>query len=105
MRMPSEKNHKVHPIIREALEIAYVGVEPVEFDDDAIAELKQSLANWFGHPDLFTAVVDLLNLAGILEKQGAPTAALALIEVVCTAADALQELNRKQPQSASEDSL
>ena len=94
--MDSGKKHVVHPIIKEALDIAQVGIEPVEFDDDAIDELKQSLANWFGHPDLFNAVVDLLNLAGILEKEGSPTAAVALIEVVCTAADALQELNKKQ---------
>lgn len=99
MRMTSEQKHEVHPIIKEALDIAHVGVEPVEFDEDAIEELKHSLAQWFGHPYLFNAVVDLLNFAGILEKEGSPNAALAIVEVVCTAADALQDLNRKEAQS------
>jgi hypothetical protein len=93
--MTQEKTHKVHPIVKEALDIAYVGVEPVEFDDEAIDELKHSLAQWFGHPDLFMAIVDLLNFAGILQKEKSPTAALRIVEVVCTAADALVELRNK----------
>ena len=103
--MQVEKNHKVHPIIKEALEIAHVGVEPVEFDEDAIEELKHSLSNWFGHPDLMTAVVDLINFAWLLQEQGARTASLDIICVVSTAAEALQELTKNSVESKPEDSV
>jgi hypothetical protein len=92
--MNQEKKHEVHPIVREALELAYIGAEPVAFTDWAIEELKQSLEQYFGQPDLLRAVVDLINLAGLLREQGSPTAAIALIEVVSTAADALEELKK-----------
>ena len=105
--MTTEKKHEVHPIVREALELAHVGEEPVEFSFEALDILRQSLAENFGQPSLFTAVVDLLNLAGILEQEGAHTASLEIIELVATAADPLQELtndpNFKRP-SESEDS-
>jgi len=101
--MEKEKTHQVHPIIREALEIAYVGAEPVEFDDEAIEELKHSLANWFGHPDLMTAVVDLINFAWLLQEQGAKTAALKILCVVSTAADALEALPKENENPKSED--
>jgi hypothetical protein len=92
--LTQEKKHEVHPIVREALELAYIGAEPVAFTDWAIEELKQSLEQYFGQPDLLRAVVDLINLAGLLREQGSPTAAIALIEVVSTAADALEKLKK-----------
>ena len=92
--MTTEKKHEVHPIVREALELAHVGAEPVEFSFEALDILKQSLAECFGQPSLFNAVVDLINLAGILEQEGAHTASLEIIELVATAADALQEVTK-----------
>jgi hypothetical protein len=93
--MTTEKKREVHPIIREALELAHIGAEPVEFSFEALDILRQSLAECFGQPSLFDAVVDLLNLAGILEQEGAHTAALEIIELVATAADALQEVTKR----------
>lgn len=92
--MTTEKKHEVHPIIREALELAHVGAEPVEFSFEALDILRQSLAECFGQPNLYTAVVDLLNLSGILEQEGAHTASLEIIELVATAAEALQKLTK-----------
>ena len=92
--MTAEKKREVHPIVREALELAHPGAEPVEFSFEALDILKQSLAEYFGLPSLFDAVVDLLNLAGILDQEGAHTASLEIIGVVCTAADALQEVTK-----------
>jgi len=89
-----EKKREIHPIVREALELAYIGAEPVAFTDWAIEELKQSLEQYFGQPDLIKAVVDLINLAGLLREQGSPTAAIAIIEVVSIATDALEELKK-----------
>lgn len=103
INMSQEKKREVHPIVRDALELAYVGAEPVAFADWAIEELKQSLEEYFGQPDLLNAVVDLINFAGLLREQGSPTASMAIIEVVATAADALQELNKNRIQSKSED--
>ena len=101
--MRQEKKRKVHPIVEEALELAYVGAEPVAFADWAIEELKASLEQYFGHLDLFYAVVDLINLAKLLEEQGSPTAAMAIITVVATAADALQDLSKNHIPSKSVD--
>ncbi|MFX1298897.1 MAG: hypothetical protein ACFFD2_29060 [Promethearchaeota archaeon] len=92
--MSQKKRREVHPIVKLALKLAYIGAEPVSFTEWAVDELKLSLKEYFGQPDLFNAVVDLINLAGILEKQGSPTAALALIKVVATAAEALKDLNK-----------
>ena len=93
--MNPETNHEVHPIVKEALELAREGSEPVEFPGWAIEELKRLLAQSFGQPDLLKAVVDLINLAGLIEKEGAPKAAMDLMEVVATAAFALEDLNKK----------
>jgi hypothetical protein len=93
--MSTEKKHEVHPIVREALELAHVGAEPVEFSFEALDILKHSLAECFGQPSLFNAVVDLINLSGILEQEGAHTASLEIIELVATAANALQEVTKK----------
>lgn len=94
--MNDEKSKKnLHPIVNEALEIATTGVEPIEFDEFAIEELKESLKRWFGHPDLFKAVVELLNLAKILDEQGSHKAALSIVTIVATAADELHKLNKK----------
>jgi len=94
-----EKKRKIHPIFKEAVELAYHGVEPIEFDDDAIEELKQSLVQWVGHPDLIDAVVELIELAFYLDKNGSPTASKKIVEVVRTITDPLEELTKKKAQS------
>lgn len=85
------QGRKVHPIVKKALEMAYTGVEPIQFDEYAIEQLEDMLIDSFDKPDLLKAVVDLINLAGILEKKGCHTASMKLIILASTAADALQK--------------
>ncbi|MFX1438118.1 MAG: hypothetical protein ACFFAA_13135 [Promethearchaeota archaeon] len=89
--MDADQKDKVHPIVKKALEMAYKGVEPVEFDDYAVEQLQDMLRELFGKPDLLKAVVDLINLAGVLEQRGCHSASMKLIMVVSVAADALKE--------------
>ncbi|MFX1269434.1 MAG: hypothetical protein ACFFAK_15855 [Promethearchaeota archaeon] len=69
-------------------------MEPVEFDDYAVEQLQDLLRQCFGKPDLLKAVVDLINLAEVLEQQGCHSASMRLMIVVSIAADALKDLNR-----------
>ncbi|MFX0019837.1 MAG: hypothetical protein ACFFAF_14040 [Candidatus Hermodarchaeota archaeon] len=92
--MSEDQKKKVHPIVERALEMAYKGVEPVEFDDYAVEQLQDLLRQCFGKPDLLKAVVDLINLAEVLEQQGCHSASMRLMIVVSIAADALKDLNR-----------
>jgi len=89
--MSEDKKKEVHPIV----EIAYQGFDCVEFDDYAIEELQEMLKQYFGKPELFNAVVDLINLAGLLDEQGSHSASMKLMVVVSTAADALEALDEK----------
>ena len=93
--MSEKKKREVHPIIKKALNLAHVGVEPVEFYQDDIEEIKEDLESLFGLPELFNAVVDLINLAGLLEEEGSPNTAMLLMKVVATAAEALKDLEKK----------
>ena len=93
--MSEDKKKEVHPIVKRALEIAYKGFDSVKFDDYAIEELQEMLEQCFGKPELRKAVIDLINLAGILDEQGSHSASMKLILVVSTAADALKALNEK----------
>jgi len=93
--MSEDKKKEVHPIVEKALEIAYQGFDCVEFDDYAIEELQEMLKQYFGKPELFNAVVDLINLAGLLDEQGSHSASMKLMVVVSTAADALEALDEK----------
>jgi len=93
--MSEDKKKEVHPIVKRALEIAYKGFDSVKFDDYAIEELQEMLEQCFGKPELHKAVIDLINLAGILDEQGSHSASMKLIMVVSTAADALKALNEK----------
>ncbi len=93
--MAEKPSHKVHPIVRRALELArYSPVGDIIFDDFAKAELQDMLDALHGKPELSNAVVDLLNLAGELEKLKSPTGALAIVILVSTAGDALQVLTK-----------
>jgi len=86
----------VHPIVKRALEMGYTGVEPIQFDDYAIEQLEDMLKERFGKPDLLKAVVDLINLAHLLEEKGCNSASMKLVIVASTAADALQEQFKKE---------
>jgi hypothetical protein len=85
------KKGEVHPIVDRALEMAQQGFEPVEFDDYAIEQLQELLKKRFGKPDLRRAVVDLINLAGVLDEQGSHSACMKLMRVVIIATDALKK--------------
>ena len=98
--MSQEEEPNVHPLVKEALDLAYTGAEPVAFEDWVINELKYSLKEYFGKPELMEAVVALINLASVLDDHDSPSAALKIIEVVCTAADAVKEVSRKKSISA-----
>ena len=86
-----------HPIVERAFEVAREGFELVEFDEYAVEQLQDILKQSFGKPDLINAVVDLINLAGILkEEQHSPKAAKQLMRVVAIAAEALEELKKNK---------
>lgn len=89
--MNQGKKGEVHPIVDRALEMAQQGFEPVEFDDYAIEQLQELLKKRFGKPDLRRAVVDLINLAGVLDEQGSHSACMKLMRVVIIATDALKK--------------
>jgi len=89
--MSEDQKNKVHPIVERALEMASKGVDSVEFDDYAIEQLQELLNKHFGKPDLLKAVVDLINLAGVLEKKGCHSASMKIIQVVSIAADDLKK--------------
>jgi hypothetical protein len=94
--MSDEEGKEVHPIVKKALNLAHSGKEPVEFTDEAIDELIESIKQYFGKKELFKAVVDLINLAGILEEQGSLKASIQLMIVVSTCANELEKLNKKR---------
>ncbi len=89
--MSHGKEGEVHPIVERALEMARCGFEPVEFDDYAVEQLQELLTERFGKPDLQKAVVDLINLAGVLDEQGSHSACIKLIRVVVIATDDLKK--------------
>ncbi|MHA1107005.1 MAG: hypothetical protein ACTSPN_15025, partial [Promethearchaeota archaeon] len=74
---------------------AYQGFDSVKFDDYAIEELQEMLKQLFGKPELLKAVVDLINLARVLDEQGSHSASMKLMVVVSTAGDALKALREK----------
>ena len=93
--MTVNNKRKPHPIVERALEFAREGFEPVEFDEYAVEQLQEILKQSFGKPDLIDAVVDLINLAGILkDEEKSPKAAIQLMRVVTIAAEALKELKK-----------
>ena len=94
--MSQDKKGELHPIIEDALDLAYEGAEPIAFTDWAIDEIKQSLEQYFGKEELFNAVANLLQLGVKLGENGCPTAALQIIEVVTTATNALNDINKNR---------
>lgn len=94
--MSEDQKKKLHPIVERALEMAYEGFEPIEFDDYAVEQLQDMLREYYGKQDLIQAIIELLNLAVLLDKQGCRSASLKMIIVATSATDALEDLNRKK---------
>ena len=93
--MTEDNKREVHPIVKKALERSYKAFNSIDFDDYAIEELQEMLKQYFGKPELRDAVIDLINLAGLLDEKGSHSASMKLMIVVSTAADALKALNEK----------
>ena len=93
--MSEDKKKEVHPIVKKALEIAYKRSDSVNFDDYAIEQLQEMLKQLFGKKELLKAVIDLINLARVLDEQGSHSASMKLMVVVSTAGDALKALEEK----------
>lgn len=90
--MSEEKKREPHPIVKQALDMATEGFEPIELDDYAVEQLEELLRKYFGKEELFNAVIDLINLAALLEKEGSPKAAVKLMGVAIIATDELKKL-------------
>ena len=100
--MTEEKKRKRHPIVEKTLEMAYQGIEPVEFDDYAVEQIQDLLRERFGKLDLVDAVIDLINLAGLLDDQGCHSASLKILIAVSITADALKDLNENRKYTSNE---
>ena len=92
--MSTDKKGEVHTIVERALEMAVENFGVLVIDDYAVEQLQELLEQYFGKPELIGAVVSLINLAGVFEKQGSSSAALQIIKVVCIAADPLKEVKK-----------
>lgn len=93
--MTIDQKRELHPIVERALEMAYEGFEPIEFDDYAVEQLQDMLREYYGKQDLIQAIIELLNLAVLLDKQGCHSASVKMIIVATSATDALEDLNKK----------
>ena len=91
--MSTEKKTRPHPIVEIALELVHEGFEPIEFDEYAIEQLEDELKKYFGKPELLNAVVNLINLAAVLDDHGSHKASLQIIIVTSTAADELKKIS------------
>ena len=92
--MTENQKRPLHPLVERALKMAYEGFEPIEFDDYAVEQLQDMLKEYFGKQELVQAVLELLRLATVLNENGCKSAALKILIVVCSAADALENLNK-----------
>lgn len=93
--MTEDQKTQIHPIVERALEMAYEGFEPIEFDDYAVEQLQDLLREYYGKQDLIQAIMELLKLAVLLHKQGCHSASVKMIIVATSATDALEDLNKK----------
>ena len=94
--MSNEQNKKVHPIVEDVLKLAHQGSNSVEFDDYAIEQIEELLKKYSQEPNFIKAVIDLINLAGILEEQKSHNASMKLIIAVSSVADVLKSLNNSE---------
>ena len=94
LNMSKEKKGKLHPIVERALEMVTPDIETLEFDDYAVEQIQDLLRELFGKPDLMNAVIELLKLATVLDKQGHNSAAIKIITAACVATEGLKKEKR-----------
>jgi hypothetical protein len=92
--MTEDQKKQLHPIVKRALEMAYEGFEPIEFDDYAVEQLQEMLKDYHGKRDLVEAVIELLRLFSILKEEGCNSASLKILLVISSAADALENFEK-----------
>lgn len=92
--MTEDQKKPLHPIVARALEMAYEGLEPIEFDDYAVEQLQDMLQEYHGKQDLVEAVIELLRLFSILKEKGCNSASLKILLVISSAADALEDFKK-----------
>ena len=81
-----------HPIVKKVIEVAHKGLEPIELDEYAIEQIDDFLKKSIGKPDLADAVLDLINLAYYLDKNGSHTASMKLLNLIETIKDDINDL-------------
>jgi len=92
--MTEDQKKQLHPIVERALEMAYEGFEPIEFDDYAVEQLQEMLKHYHGKQNLVEAVIELLRLFSILKEKGCNSASLKILLVISSAADALENFEK-----------
>ena len=100
--MTKDQKREMHPIVERAIRMAYVGLEPVEFDDYAVEQLQDLLRKYFGKPDLVQAVQDLIKLSYFLDIKGCHSASKKMIKVMNIATEALNALKIKEKNTSNE---
>lgn len=95
--MTEDQKKPTHTIVVRALELASVGIDPVEFDNYAVEQLQDMLREYFGKQDLVQAVEELITLACFLDvEKGCHSASKQIIKVVNSATDALEALVKEK---------
>ena len=93
--MTEDQKKKLHPIVEKALSMAYEGVEPIQFDDYAIEQLEDMLKEYYGKQGLPEAILELIRLSVMLDEKGCKSAAMKILVVATSAADALTNLKNE----------
>lgn len=93
--MTEEKKKKVHPLVEKALDMAYEGAEPIQFDDYAIEQLEDMLQEYYGKEGLLEAILELIRLSVVLDEKGCKSAAIKILIVATSAADELEKLKNE----------
>jgi hypothetical protein len=103
--MTEDQDKNLHPVVERALEMAYEGIEPIQFDDYAVEQLEDLLKEYYGRQDLIEAVVQLLHLAVLLDEQGCKKASLKMIIVATSATEAVEALSKRKHRNMAEDGV
>ena len=101
--MNEDQKKQTHPIIIKALDLAYKGIDPVEFDNYAVEQLQDMLREYFGKQDLVQAVEELITLACFLDtKKGCHSASMKIIEVLNSATEGLEALINQEENTSKD---
>ena len=91
--------HKIHPIIEKVLNSVMERSDHTAFiPEDMVHKLQIELERYFYDPSLGWAVIDLLNLAGELDKNNMKEAATSVVIIVAHASDALARQQKEDPE-------